>query len=87
MIDKRKESLFLLFQKRAEWFKNLLVRAVTLARKVHPSQTEAQPHVPNSWRCCGSWHRNVHVHEVTHQEFIVRLHPEGPHPGSSFPSS
>ena len=46
MIDKRKESLFLLFQKRAEWFKNLLVRAVTLARKVHPSQTEAQPMYP-----------------------------------------
>ena len=87
MVDKRKESLFLLFQKRAEWFKNLLGRAVTLARKVHPSQTEAQPHVPNSWRCCGSWHRNVHVDEAKQHELIVQLHPQGARPGSASPSS
>ena len=59
MIDKRKESLFFLSQKRAEWFKISLVGVVTPTKEVHPSQIEAEPHIRSSWRCCGSPHRNV----------------------------
>jgi len=31
---------------------SLLGGAVTAIREVHPSQTEAEPHIPNSWRYC-----------------------------------
>ena len=103
MIDKREEGLFLLFREEQSGLKSPggavtpTKEAYPSQREAQPHNPTAggvvEVHVgmcPWDGNTVLSWNGSLfqnHVDEVKQQEVIMRLHPEGARPGSSFPSS